>query len=239
MSSVTPIVAKLSPDQAILRTERMLLRPLSLDDAPIVQQLASEKDVASTTRLIPHPYPPGMAATWIAALPELYQRAEMVVWGVAMGEAPLLGGSLLGGSLLGTVRLTLYPVDNHAEMGYWIGKPFWNNGYCTEAARAVVNYGFDVLGLERIYANYLARNPASGRVLHKLGMQQEGLLRRHRRKFGRYEDLIVCGLLKSEYQKLKKRPAALPIPREGEAPAEPGIAGGAGSAGASQPKSAP
>jgi len=198
--SVTPIVAKLSPDQAILRTERMTLRPLTQGDAPIVQQLASEKDVASTTRLIPHPYPPGMAATWIAALPELYQRAEMIVWGVAMDEGPLLG----------TVRLTLYPVDNHAEMGYWIGKPFWNNGYCTEAARAVVSYGFDVLGLERIYANYLARNPASGRVLHKLGMQQEGLLRRHRRKFGRYEDLIVCGLLKSEYQKLKRRPASPP-----------------------------
>ena len=201
MSVTTPIVAKLSPDQAILRTERMLLRPLMPDDAPIVQKLASEKDVASTTRLIPHPYPPGMAATWIAALPELYQRAEMIVWGVAMGEGPLLG----------TVRLTLYPVDNHAEMGYWIGKPFWNNGYCTEAARAVVAYGFDVLGLERIYANYLARNPASGRVLHKLGLQEEGLLRRHRRKFGRYEDLIVCGLLKSEYQKLKRRPANSPL----------------------------
>ena len=194
------MIAKLSPDQAILRTERMTLRPLTQGDAPVVQQLASEKDVASTTRLIPHPYPPGMAATWIAALPELYQRAEMIVWGVAMDEGPLLG----------TVRLTLYPVDNHAEMGYWIGKPFWNNGYCTEAARAVVSYGFDVLGLERIYANYLARNPASGRVLHKLGMQQEGLLRRHRRKFGRYEDLIVCGLLKSEYQKLKKRLASPP-----------------------------
>lgn len=186
----------------------MVLRPLALDDAPIVQQLASEKDVASTTRLIPHPYPPGMAAIWIAALPELYQRAEMVVWGVTMQ----------GGPLLGTVRLTLYPVDNHAEMGYWIGKPFWNNGYCTEAARAVLTYGFDVLGLERIYANYLARNPASGRVLHKLGLQQEGLLRRHRRKFGRYEDLIVCGLLKSEYQKLKKRPATPVQPAEANLP---------------------
>jgi RimJ/RimL family protein N-acetyltransferase len=93
-------------------------------------------------------------------------------------------------------------------MGYWIGKPFWNNGYCTEAARAVVEYGFGPLGLERIYANYLARNPASGRVLHKLGMTEEGHLRRHRRKFGRYEDLIVCGLLKSEWQKVSRQPVA-------------------------------
>jgi [ribosomal protein S5]-alanine N-acetyltransferase len=194
LSLAPPIAAKLAPDQPVLRTGRLILRPLAIDDAPIVQKLAGERDVASTTRLIPHPYPPGMAEQWIAALPELYQKAEMINWGVAMQ----------GGPLLGTIRLTLNPVDNHAEMGYWIGKPFWNNGYCTEAARAVMVYGFDVLGLERIYANYLARNPASGRVLHKLGMQQEGLLRRHRRKFGRYEDLIVCGLLKTEYQKLKR-----------------------------------
>ena len=69
----------------------------------------------------------------------------------------------------------------------------------------MVDYGFRVLGLERIYANYLARNPASGRVLHKLGLQQEGLLRRHRRKFGRYEDLVVCGVLKSEWEKGAQR----------------------------------
>lgn len=185
------IVAKLSPQQAVLQTERLKLRPLLIDDAPMVQKLAGDKDIASTTRLIPHPYPPGMAELWIAALPELYQRAEMINWGITMD----------GGPVLGTIRLTLFPVDNHAEMGYWIGKPYWNNGYCTEAARAVVGYGFEVLGLERIYANYMARNPASGRVLTKLGMQQEGYLRRHRRKFGRYEDLIVCGMVKSEWQK--------------------------------------
>jgi RimJ/RimL family protein N-acetyltransferase len=194
LSLAPPIAAKLAPDQAVLRTDRLVLRPLTQEDAPLVKKLAGEKDVASTTRLIPHPYPPGMAEQWIATLPGLYERAEMINWGVTMN----------GGPVLGTIRLTLNPADNHAEMGYWIGKPFWNNGYCTEAARAVVGYGFDVLGLERIYANYLARNPASGRVLHKLGMQQEGLLRRHRRKFGRYEDLVVCGLLKPEYQKLKK-----------------------------------
>lgn len=202
MSTAPPITAKLAPNQTVLNTGRLTLRPLALEDAPLVQKLAGEKDVASTTRLIPHPYPPGMAEQWIATLPDLYQKAEMINWGVTMQ----------GGPLLGTIRLTLNPVDNHAEMGYWIGKPFWNNGYCTEAARAVVDYGFDVLGLERIYANYLARNPASGRVLHKLGMQQEGLLRRHRRKFGRYEDLVVCGLLKTEYQKLKRGSQSVPQP---------------------------
>ena len=186
-----PVIAKLAPQQTVLQSDRLTLRPLLIDDAPMVQKLAGDKDIASTTRLIPHPYPPGMAELWIAALPELYQRAEMINWGITMD----------GGPVLGTIRLTLNPVDNHAEIGYWVGKPFWNNGYCTEAARAVVGYGFEVLGLERIYANYMARNPASGRVLTKLGMQQEGHLRRHRRKFGRYEDLIVCGMVKSEWKR--------------------------------------
>ena len=209
----TPALArKLAAQQPTLTTERLVLRPLDLSDAPTVQRLAGDKDIASTTRLIPHPYPPGMAEQWIGSLPELYQRAEMINWGIAMD----------GGLLLGTIRLTLNPVDNHAEMGYWVGKPYWNNGYCTEAARAVVAYGFEQLDLERIYANYLARNPASGRVLAKLGMVQEGLLRRHRRKFGRYEDLTVCGILRSEWQAAKKRsasPRVEPAPEETKGPA--------------------
>ena len=197
MTRVSNVTTKLAPEQIVLRGERLTLRPLTLADAPIVEHLAGEKDVASTTRLIPHPYPQGMAELWLAALPELYQKAEAINWGI----------TLEGGPILGTIRLTLNPIDNHAEIGYWVGKPFWNNGYCTEAARAVVTYGFDVLSLERIFANYMARNPASGRVLSKLGMQQEGYLRRHRRKFGRYEDLIVCGITKAEWQQQKKRPA--------------------------------
>jgi RimJ/RimL family protein N-acetyltransferase len=202
VNQTPPLVRKLAPEQPTLVTERLVLRPLDLTDAPTVQRLAGEKDIASTTRLIPHPYPPGMAEQWIGTLPELYQQAEMINWGIAMD----------GGLLLGTIRLTLNPVDNHAEMGYWVGKPYWNNGYCTEAARAVVNYGFEKLDLERIYANYLARNPASGRVLSKLGMVQEGLLRRHRRKFGRYEDLVVCGLTRSEWQQGKKQALRVSMP---------------------------
>jgi [ribosomal protein S5]-alanine N-acetyltransferase len=194
------LTRKLAPEQPTLTTERLVLRPLAPGDAPTVERLAGEKDIASTTRLIPHPYPPGMAEHWIGTLPELYQRAEMINWGIALD----------GGVLLGTIRLTLNPVDNHAEMGYWVGKPYWNNGYCTEAARAVVAYGFDKLDLERIYANYMARNPASGRVLAKLGMVQEGLLRRHRRKFGRYEDLIVCGIVRSAWQQHKKQAVRQP-----------------------------
>jgi RimJ/RimL family protein N-acetyltransferase len=87
---------------------------------------------------------------------------------------------------------------DRAELGYWIGKPFWGRGYATEAARALVQYGFDTLGLHRIYARHLTRNPASGRVLHKIGMTHEGYRRKHEKKWGIYEDDKLYGILRDD-----------------------------------------
>jgi RimJ/RimL family protein N-acetyltransferase len=80
-----------------------------------------------------------------------------------------------------------------------MGVPFWNHGYCSEAARALVTYGFEQMGLHRIYAFHFARNPASGRVMQKAGMTCEGTLRQHVKKWERYEDLVAYGILRSEY----------------------------------------
>jgi len=90
------------------------------------------------------------------------------------------------------------------QLGFWIGKPYWNQGYCTEAARAVVKYGFEVLGLNRIFSRHFASNPASGRVLQKIGMRYEGTLREAYKKLDKYEDLVCYGLLIKEYHGFKK-----------------------------------
>jgi ribosomal-protein-alanine N-acetyltransferase len=87
-----------------------------------------------------------------------------------------------------------------AELGYWIGKPYWGNGYGTEAAKAVLHYGFTVLGLNRIYATHMSRNPASGRVMEKIGMKYEGCSRQHVKKWDVFEDLKMYAILKSEYE---------------------------------------
>jgi RimJ/RimL family protein N-acetyltransferase len=92
-----------------------------------------------------------------------------------------------------------------AEMGYWIGKPFWNHGYCTEAAKRLVRFGFEALQLNRILARHLSRNPASGRVMEKIGMQYEGCLRQHIKKWGVFEDLKIYAILKETYRKQKLR----------------------------------
>jgi [ribosomal protein S5]-alanine N-acetyltransferase len=87
-------------------------------------------------------------------------------------------------------------------MGYWIGKQYWGHGYCTEAAGAVVKYGFDVLRLNRLYAIHFTRNPASGRVMQKISMKHEGHLRQDQKRWGKFEDLEIYGILKSEFKNL-------------------------------------
>jgi RimJ/RimL family protein N-acetyltransferase len=103
------------------------------------------------------------------------------------------------GVLMGAVGLTITPAHARAELGYWLGVPYWNRGYSTEAANAIVDFGFTRLGLHRIQAHYLTRNPASGRVMEKLGMRSEGVSRHAVRKNDRFEDLETYAILADEW----------------------------------------
>jgi RimJ/RimL family protein N-acetyltransferase len=105
-----------------------------------------------------------------------------------------------GGTLLGAIGLEINSQDHNAELGYWIGKPYWSQGYCTESARAVLEFGFTQLGLHKIHAHYMTRNPASGRILEKIGMRREGLFRQHVRKWGVFEDIACYGILAFDFQ---------------------------------------
>ena len=178
--------------QPELRTDRLLLRPFTLADAPIVQRLAGERDIASTTLNIPHPYEDGLAEEWISTHQNRFEEGESVTYAIVLYE---------DGDLIGAISLMdISKRHQHAELGYWIGKPYWNNGYCTEAARAALRYGYRALGLNRIFACHLSRNPASGRVMEKIGMTYEGCQRQHAEKWGVFEDLKMYAILKSEYE---------------------------------------
>jgi RimJ/RimL family protein N-acetyltransferase len=174
----------------ILRTERLVLRPFQIADAPRVRALAGERAVADTTTNIPHPYLNGMAERWIGTHAPLWREGRSVVFAVTLTHEKLL---------IGAIGLTLNPVHDRAELGYWIGQPFWGRGYCTEAARAVLDYAFRTLDLHRIHATHFTRNPASGRIMEKLGMRREGVLRRHIRKWDDFEDVVVYGILRDEF----------------------------------------
>lgn len=175
--------------QPDLHTVRLLLRPFTAADAGDVRRLAGEFAVADTTLNVPHPYEPGMAEDWIESHAPGWDAGELAVYAITLRE---------GGELVGAISLQVDREYRRANLGYWIGTPYWNRGYCTEAAAAIVDFGFDTLELHRIHASHLARNPASGRVMQKLGMQQEGTLREHTRKWDRYEDLVVYGLLRDQ-----------------------------------------
>jgi RimJ/RimL family protein N-acetyltransferase len=169
-----------------LYTARLVLRPFELTDAPLVQLLAGAKQVADTTQHIPHPYEDGMAEAWIASRGDSF----------ASGETATFAITFRSDELVGAVALALHPADQRAELGYWIGVPYWGRGYATEAAAACVAFGFEQLDLHRIHASHLVRNPASGRVMQHLGMQYEGTQLHHVLKNGVFEDLAIYGIVR-------------------------------------------
>lgn len=179
-----------SAPQPALETARLILRPFVIADAPDVERLAGDRAIADTTQNIPHPYPAGGAVQWI--------ETHAGVWAAGEG-APFAMTDRDTGAVMGGIGLVINATNASAELGYWIGVPYWSLGYATEAARAVVGFGFE-LAMHRMHARHFTRNPASGRVMQKLGMKFEGVLRESARKWGRFEDVAVYGILDREWE---------------------------------------
>jgi [ribosomal protein S5]-alanine N-acetyltransferase len=175
--------------QPTLRTGRLALRPFELTDAAVVQRLAGDREIADTTLTVPHPYRDGMAEAWIGTHRELWGKQDRAVFAVTSESD----------GVVGAIGLHLHLAHRRAELGYWIGRPFWNRGYATEAAQALIAYGFETLGLNRINASHLTRNPASGRVMTKAGMTLEGILRQHMVKWDIPEDVAEYAILREDY----------------------------------------
>ncbi len=153
--------------------------------------LAGRREIADTTISIPHPYSEEQARQWIAASAELYAKGKGVVFGMQLKRE----GRFAGAAGLRDIDAE----HSQAELGFWVAVENWGKGYATEAARVVAAFGFKQLGLNRIYAHHMARNPASGRVLARIGMKPEGLLRQRVRKWGVFEDVVAVALLREEW----------------------------------------
>lgn len=174
-----------------LSTERLILRPFRLSDAPDIQHLAGAREVAEMTINIPHPYETGMAEQWIASHADSLRSGTGVVCAITLKAS---------GVLIGATGLAINPVHQRAELGYWIGRPYWGQGYATEAAAELLRFGFQTLKLNRIHATHMSHNPASGRVMQNLGMNQEGILRQHAIKWDKYVDMVVYGILATAWR---------------------------------------
>lgn len=146
-----------------IETARCLLRLPELDDAPAISRYCGEYDVAKNTARIPHPYPSLGAEMWV-----LITRAA---W-TPQGNQSLTvehEGAVIGGG--GVFRRT---PNADWEIGYWIGRPWWGQGFATEIGQALVELGTQTLGASRLIAGHYDDNPASGRVLEKLGFGYTG-----------------------------------------------------------------
>src|SRR3712207_954652 len=110
--------------QPTLNTARLRLRPPTAGDAPDIQRYASDRDVAAMTLTIPHPYPDGAAEQWVGTLAGRYADGTNVQFAIVERDAS---------SFVGSIGLVIEVGHNRAELGYWIGRPFWGRGYATEA----------------------------------------------------------------------------------------------------------
>lgn len=178
--------------QPSLQTERLILRPFRRNDASAVQELAGAREIADTTMNVPHPYEDGMAEQWIGTHEADYESGTSATFAIVLRE---------GANLVGAIGLRLDRSADKAELGYWVGKPYWNLGFATEATGAVLAFGFDELRLNRIQARHFARNPASGRVMEKAGMILEGTARQAAIKWGEYEDFVWYAILREEWSR--------------------------------------
>jgi len=174
-----------------LETERLVLRPFSFSDAASVERFAGAREVADTTLAIPHPYPAGGGAMWIGTHATAWERGDNLALAVCDKRAPT--------DLLGAISLHMSLAHSHGEIGYWIRLDSWGKGFATEAARAVAGYAFARLGLHRLQGRHFTRNPASGRVMQKLGMRFEGTHRDAFLRWGRFEDVAVYSILAPEW----------------------------------------
>ena len=172
-------------------TERLLLRPFDASDGASVDRLAGAREVADTTLSIPHPYPAGGGAQWIAMHAALWDRRLNLALAICAQTSPR--------ELLGTISLQISLEHSHGELGYWIGVDSWGKGFATEAARALTAFAFAELGLHRVQGRHFTRNPASGRVMQKLGMRLEGVHRDAYLRWGRFEDVATYAILASEW----------------------------------------
>lgn len=173
----------------VLRSKRLILRPFCITDAERVRELAGSPEIYATTTNIPYPYEEGMAEKWISTHASDFYNDKGVVSAITLKS---------DGIVIGAIGLTANREHRRAELGYWIGRPYWGKGYCTEAAKVIIRYGFDALKYHKIYATYMEINPASGKVMEKAGMKKEGTLIDHIHKDGKFHNLVTYGIVDTE-----------------------------------------
>ncbi|WP_067726984.1 GNAT family N-acetyltransferase [Oceanobacillus damuensis] len=172
-----------------ISAERLMLRLFETSDATEVTKLCNNYNIYKNTLYLPYPYVITDALSWIENHVSNFNDNRSYEFAVT---------DKITGKLYGAIALSNNQKFNHGEIAFWIGEEFWGSGYATEASHSILKFAFIEKQLHKVYARHFNSNPASGRVLHKIGMRKEGVLREHVMKENRYEDLVYYGILKNE-----------------------------------------
>ncbi len=143
----------------VLTTPRLTLRPLRRGDGVRLQALCGNWNVARMLAVVPHPYPDGLAETWIEEQTARWQSDAAYVFAITLAE-----------ELIGVIGIERED-DGPYDLGYWLGEAWWGQGYVSEAAARVIRFAFENLQIEKLTASYFADNPASGRIQKKCGFR--------------------------------------------------------------------
>ncbi len=183
---------KVAAEYPVLQSARLQLRPFALADGAEVNRLVGDEAVASTLVAVQYPYNEDMARRWITQHQASYDTGGALNFAVEERDSQVLVGFIgLGGN------------EHRAGMGYWYGRPFWGQGYATEAGRTSVAFAFAELGLVRLEASHLKDNLASGRALQKMGMSHQGRRAHYVPKWDAYCDKEEYAISREDYWRLR------------------------------------
>ncbi len=178
-----------------IETERLLLTSLKADDIPDIVQYANNENISKYTINLPSPYFEKDAIYWLNLAHQGLKNGTNYIFAVRLkADASFVGG----------ISLTVEKRFSRAEISYWMAEPFWSKGYTSEATKAIMQFGFDKLGLNKLTSSHLGANVASGKVMQNAGMSKEGELVEHICKEGVFHNLVLYGITQKQYQALKE-----------------------------------
>jgi RimJ/RimL family protein N-acetyltransferase len=175
----------------IIKGHMVNLRPVRRMDIEAIAHLANDAKVAQFLPSLPHPYSIDDARRWINIAQRSARQDRAYHFTI---ELPATS------EFIGAIGIkNLNATDQNGEIGYWLGRKYWQRGYSTEAVSLSLKFAFEELRLWRVYAVVLAANGASARLLERSGFQREGVWRQASRLRGKWWDVYAYGMLREEY----------------------------------------
>lgn len=173
-----------------LQTERLILRPVQPDDAEAMFDYLRDEE---TVRFITVPPVKTVTEVLENSIQSYFMLDPIGKWAIVYDQ-----------KMVGTIDLRLNEAHRQAEIGYVLNKRYWGQGIMPEAAQAILAVGFDQLQLVRIFSEHDTRNPKSGRVMTKIGMQQEGVALKSQIIKGEIVDMVHYAITDTQYKMLQQ-----------------------------------